>query len=148
MLFRRWIAFALFATLFVNTCEAAVQIDNDLGGRLGDYILRYSGISQSGESVVINGRCYSACTTVVGMVPHGRICVTPQAVLGFHAALAPDQAGRLIIDSNATRLMYDMYPKPIQNWLNFNGGLAKRMIYLSGADLKKLYRECRQALSK
>jgi hypothetical protein len=80
---------------------------------------------------------------VVGLVPRGRICVTPQAVLGFHAALAPDQAGRLIIDSNATRLMYDMYPKPIRNWLNFNGGLAKRMVYLSGDDLKKLYRECR-----
>jgi hypothetical protein len=115
-----------------------------LGGPLGDYILRFSNVSRSGEQIVIDGRCYSACTTVIGLVPTKRICVTPRAVLGFHAALAPDNRGGLVVDPDATRVMYDIYPKRIRDWLKINGGLDARMIYLSGADLAKLYARCRR----
>jgi hypothetical protein len=138
---RKQIIVALVATLLANTCEAAIRIEDDLGGPLGDYILRFSNASR--ERVIIDGRCYSACTTVLGLVPPKNICVTPRAVLGFHAALAPDHGGGLVVDSDATRLIYNMYPKPIQEWLKFNGGLERRMIYLRGADLAKLYSRCR-----
>ena len=142
MLVSRRIAFALVATFLATTCQAAIRIGDDLGGPLGNYILRFSNISRSGEMVIIHGRCYSACTIVIGLIAPGKICVTPRAVLGFHAALAPDQLGRLVIDPDATRLMYGMYPKPIQDWLKFNGGLERRMIYLGGADLAKMYAHC------
>jgi hypothetical protein len=36
-----------------------------------------------------------------------------------------------------------MYPKPIQKWLKLNGGLERRMIYLRGDDLAKMYSQCR-----
>ena len=135
--------FALIAACLANTCEAAVWIEDDLGGRLGDYIVRFSDVSRSGEQVVIDGRCYSSCTTVIGLVPTEKICVTARAILGFHAALAPDHSGSLVVDPNATRLIYNLYPKPVRDWLNMNGGLGARMIYLSGADLTKLYARCR-----
>lgn len=137
------IAFWLFAIFLVNTCEAAIRIQDDTGGSLGDYILRFSNVSRSVEQIVIDGRCYSACTTVIGLVPTKRICVTPRAVLGFHAALAPDHRGRLVVDPDATRFLYDIYPKRIQDWLTINGGLNERMIYLSGAELVKFYARCR-----
>lgn len=140
---RKRIASALLATFLANTCEAAVWIKDDLGGPLGDYILRFSNLSRSEEQVVIDGRCYSSCTTVIGLVPTEKICVTARAILGFHAALAPDHSGSLVIDPNATRLIYNLYPKPVRDWLNMNGGLGARMIYLSGADLTKLYARCR-----
>ena len=142
MRLRKQIACVLFAIFLTNTCEAAIRIQDDSGGPLGDYILRFSNVSRSGEQIVIDGRCYSACTTVIGLVPTKRICVTPRAVLGFHAALAPDHWGRLVVDPDATRLMYDIYPKRIRDWLKINGGLDARMIYLSGADLAKLYARC------
>ena len=39
----------------------------------------------SGEKVIIDGPCLSACTLVLSTVPSNRICVTKRAVLGFHA---------------------------------------------------------------
>jgi hypothetical protein len=144
MRLRKQTAYTLFAIFLANTCEAAIRIQDDSGGPLGDYILRFSNVSRSGEQIVIDGRCYSACTTVIGLVPAKRICVTPRAVLGFHAALAPDHMGKLVVDPDATRVMYDIYPKRIRDWLKINGGLDARMIYLSGADLAKLYARCRR----
>jgi hypothetical protein len=121
MRLRNLIAFATLATLLANSCQAAVLIENDLGGPLGKYILHFSNIGRLGERVIIDGPCYSACTTVVGLVPPTRICVTSRAILGFHAALVPDGWGTLVVDQDATRLMYGMYPRPIQAWLTFNG---------------------------
>jgi len=144
MRLRKQIACALFAIFLTNTCEAAIRIQDDSGGPLGDYILRFSNVSRSGEQIVIDGRCCSACTAVIGLVRTNRICVTPRAVLGFHAALAPDHRGALVVDPDATRLMLDIYPKRIRDWLKTNGGLDAHMIYLSGADLAKLYARCRR----
>jgi hypothetical protein len=144
MRLRNRIAWALFAIFLANPCEAEIRIHDDSGGPLGNYFLRFSNVSRSGEQVVIDGRCYSACTAVIGLVPTNRICVTPRAVLGFHAALAPDHSGRLVVDPAATRLMYNIYPNRIRGWLKINGGLKTHMIYLSGADLARLYAHCRR----
>jgi hypothetical protein len=137
------IAVALLAAVLANTCEAATWIADDLGGPLGDYIVRFSKLSRSGERIVIDGRCYSACTAVIGLIPPARLCVTRQAVFGFHAAMAPDQWGRLIVDQAATRLLYNIYPKSVRAWLTRNGGLESEMIYLRGAELAKFYALCR-----
>jgi len=137
------IAFAILTTFLTSPCEAAIRIEDDLGGSLGDYILRYSNVSQSGEKVIIDGRCYSACTTLIGLVPSKSICVTPRARLGFHAALTRNHWGRLVVDRDATRLIISMYPKPIRDWVAVNGGLDARMIYIGSNDLAKLYAWCR-----
>jgi len=78
----------------VRASDAAVRIGQDRGGRMGAYVDKYQGLRSSGEMVIIDGACLSACTIVLGSVPHDRICVTSRAELGFHAAWNSASNGR------------------------------------------------------
>lgn len=126
----------------VRASDAAVWIGQDRGGRIGTYIDKYQGLRRSGEMVVIDGVCLSACTIVLGSVPHDKICVTSRAKLGFHAAWNPAVNGRRITDHQATHTLYSMYPFEVQHWIDQRGGLSPRMIFLSGHDLAAMYRPC------
>lgn len=119
-----------------------LRITNDEGGNIGDYYSRFMAIRNAGEQVVIDGTCSSACTMVLGIVPHDRICVTANARLGFHAAYRGFAWFRVTNDP-ATRTLMSIYPEPIRRWINRNGGLKSDMIYLSGSQLFALYRKCR-----
>ena len=77
---------ALVAALTFGTADAAMRIKDDMGGLMTDYASRFANMRQSGEKVVIDGPCYSACTMLLGMLSREQVCVTPNAVLGFHAA--------------------------------------------------------------
>src|ERR1700751_3133531 len=77
---------------------AVVRITNDRGGNIGAYWSRYMALRDAGEEIIIDGVCSSACTLVLGIVPHDRICVTQNAVLGFHAAWRPGFLGFEIIN--------------------------------------------------
>src|SRR4051812_24738605 len=68
----------------VRASHAVVRIGDDRGGQIGAFIDKYQGLRTSGETVIIDGHCVSACTLVLGMVPRNKICVTPRASLGFH----------------------------------------------------------------
>lgn len=122
---------------------AALRITDDRGGNIGAYWSRFSAVRDSNEQVIIDGKCSSACTLVLGLVPSRRICVTKNAVLGFHAAWRPGFLGLPIINAPATRTLLSSYPPAIRQWIARNGGLTDRMLYLSGRDLSALYRECR-----
>ena len=65
---------------------ADLRITRDHGGYVDQYKARYAKLRDSGERVIIDGICNSACTLVLGIVPLNRICVTPKASLGFHQA--------------------------------------------------------------
>ena len=56
-----------------------------------------SDMRDSGEHVVIDGPCLSACTLLTGIIPSDRVCVTQRAVLGFHAASYYDDASRSLV---------------------------------------------------
>ena len=71
---------------------------------------RYQDLRTSGEAVIIDGLCASACTIVLGAVPHDRICVTSHANLGFHAAWDFGANGRAVTNPEATQMLYSMYP--------------------------------------
>ena len=60
----------------VGASHAVVRIADDRGGRIGTYVDKYQGLRTSGEQVIIDGLCASACTIVLGAVPHDKICVT------------------------------------------------------------------------
>lgn len=122
--------------------HAAVVITDDRGGRIGTYIDRFEGLRAAGETVVIDGLCASACTIVLGTVPHERICVTPRARLGFHAAWDPGPQGRQIQNVGATRLLMSLYPVSIRRWISRRGGLRPQMIFLGGPELTRMYRPC------
>jgi hypothetical protein len=88
--------------LLTKTAVAVVRITDDRGGNIGAYWSRYMALRDTGEQIVIDGTCSSACTLVLGIVPHHRICVTSNAVLGFYAAWRPGFLGFEIINDPAT----------------------------------------------
>ena len=126
----------------VGTSDAAVRIMDDPGGRIGNYVDRYEGVRISGERVIIDGYCASACTIVLGAIPHNRICVTPRARLVFHAAYDFGPNGRKITNSGSTRSIYSKYPFEIRQWIDERGGLTPVAIMLSGRDLAAMYQRC------
>lgn len=121
---------------------AEVRIASDSGGLIGDYVVRYASIRQSGERVVIDGVCLSACTMVVGIVPLNRICITPNASLGFHAAWKPDGNGGKVTSVPATQALLSIYPPSIRRWLAKKGGLTSNMVFLQGRELAAVVPPC------
>jgi hypothetical protein len=137
---------ALLATTIllagIGASDAVVRIADDPGGRIGAYLDRYQDMRSSGEMVIIDGYCASACTIVLGAIPHDKICVTSRARLGFHAAWDPGSNGRRITNPEATQSLYSMYPFEIRHWIDQRGGLTPHAIFLSGRELAAMYRPC------
>jgi hypothetical protein len=126
----------------IGASDAAVRIAQDPGGRIETYVDKYQGVRSSGAMVIIDGYCASACTIVLGTVPHDKICVTSRAKLGFHAAWDRGSNGRQITNPGATQTLYLMYPFEVRRWIDQRGGLTPHMIFLSGHQLTAMYRPC------
>jgi hypothetical protein len=137
---------AVFAAIFVladlGTCHAVVRITNDRGGQIGRYVDRFEKLRASGQTIIIDGLCASACTIVLGAIPYDRICVTPNANLAFHAAWDFGRRGRAIPNPEATNDLFSMYPARVRRWIASRGGLTPRMIFLRGRQLTAMYRPC------
>ena len=103
MLLRSVVAGVVFAVLASQPASAVVRISNDAGGQIGPYLDRLASLRSSGQTVVIDGPCLSACTLLLGIIPRERICVTPRAKLGFHAAWKPDANGNKRLSREGTR---------------------------------------------
>ena len=134
------VALWVFATMLAR---AEVRILASPGGQVGPFIDLFEKVRNSGERVVIDGPCLSACTLVLSMVPQERICVTRRAVLGFHAARSMDRRGRLYAEPEASRLVLQAYPGPVRDWIVRRGGLTSRLLLLRGRELSAMYRPCR-----
>ena len=130
----------LFADL--GASHAQIRIADDRGGQIGNYLDKFQRLRSSGESVVIDGLCASACTLVLGAVPHDKICVTSRATLGFHAAYDFGASGRTITNPEATMMLYSAYPTPVRRWIAARGGLTPRMMFLRGKQLQAMYQPC------
>jgi hypothetical protein len=126
----------------VGASHAGVRIADDRGGQIGTYVDKYQSLRTSGATVIIDGLCASACTIVLGTVPHDRICVTSRASLGFHAAWDFGANGREVTNPDATQTLYSMYPSPVRRWIASRGGLKPQMIFLRGKELMSMYRPC------
>lgn len=133
---------ALAGALTISPASATIRIAGDGGGQIGPYLQRHEAMRQSGERVVIDGPCLSACTMVLGVIPRNRICVTPRAILGFHAAYDLDQTGRQVTSRGATSLLMDHYPQQVRNWIARRGGLSRQMMFLSGRGLSSMFASC------
>ena len=127
---------------FVLPAAADIRILSSSGGTIGGYLDFFARVKQSGERVVIDGPCLSACTLVLSTVPRNRICVTSRAVLGFHAPFLVDQTGRTYHAHELTRAMNAIYPAGIRAWIERNGGLSQKVIMLKGRELASLYPRC------
>jgi hypothetical protein len=136
------LAGAVAAALTVSTVHAAVRIKADTGGQIGPYLENLVALRGSGERVIIDGPCLSACTLVLSTIPRSRICVTPRAVLGFHAPVVVDENGRKFRSRDVTRAIDASYPPAVRAWIKRHGGLTQDVILLKGRELAALYRRC------
>jgi hypothetical protein len=134
---------AVLTALSVSSASAAVRITSDSGGQIGPYLEQLMAIRESGQQVIIDGPCLSACTLVLGVIPRERICVTRRARLGFHAAWHHGENGRPATNRGGTQLLMAVYPANVKSWIAKRGGLTREMKYLSGSELASMYRTCR-----
>ena len=123
--------------------QADVRILSSPGGEVGPFLDLFERVRASGERVVIDGPCLSACTLVLSTVPDDRICVTRRAVLGFHAARSIDRRGRMYAEPEASRDVEAAYPAPVREWIARRGGLTSRLLLLRGRELAAIYPRCR-----
>jgi hypothetical protein len=121
---------------------AEVRILSSPGGEVSQYLRLFEAVRATGDRVVIDGPCLSACTLLLSTVPNDRICVTRRAVLGFHAARAVDRRGRIYAAPQATKVVAATYPAPVRAWIARHGGLTRRLILLRGRELAAMYPRC------
>jgi hypothetical protein len=126
----------------LTAARAELRIVWSAGGEAGSYLRLFAVVRQSGERVIIDEPCLSACTLVLSTIPQDRICVTPRAVLGFHAGRWIDQQGRQYAAPDETRLVTATYPPGVRAWIKRNGGLTQKLILLRGRQLAALYPHC------
>ncbi len=133
---------AAFLACSVTAASATMRIAEDRGGQIGQYLQSFAAVRESGERVVIDGNCLSACTLVLGLIPRENICATPRARFGFHAAWMPDADGRPVTSPMGTQALWRIYPATVRHWINRHGGLSRRMIYLEGRSLSGIVASC------
>jgi hypothetical protein len=117
---------SLTAFLALSTPASAFIVTNDDGGTIGMYLARLH--QASGERIVIDGKCASACTLYLS----GDACATDRARLIFHAATHP--AG--------TRLLMASYPQRVQEWIEASGGLSSRLLVADAPTAQWLIGAC------
>jgi hypothetical protein len=134
---------AVLCGFILPSARAEIRILGSRGGQVGPFLDLFERVRVSGERVVIDGPCLSACTLVLSMVPSDRICVTRRAILGFHAARSIDPRGRIYAEPEASELVLEAYPSAVRGWIRSRGGLTSRLLLLRGRELAAIYPSCR-----
>ena len=115
---------------------------------VSSYLRAFHEVRASGERIVIDGPCLSACTLLTGIVPRDHVCATRRAVLGFHAASYYNDVSRSLVPTRAgTRLVMRFYPPEIRAWINRHGGLTPQLMTMRGRELAALYPPCPSRLT-
>ena len=127
----------------IAPARSEVRILASPGGQVGPFLDLFESVRESGERVVIDGPCLSACTLVLSTVPGNRICVTRRAVLGFHAARSIDRRWRISAEPEASQAVLEAYPAAVRSWISRRGGLSSRLLLLRGRELAAIYPSCR-----
>ena len=132
----------------VTSASATMRISEDRGGQIGHYLQTFAALRSTGERVVIDGNCLSACTLVLGLIQHDHICATERARFGFHAAWMPDIDGRPVTSPMGTQALWNIYPVPVRHWISRHGGLSRRMIYMEGRSLSGIVASCERPATR
>src|SRR5262249_8027480 len=122
-----------------------VRIVGDPGGEVSSYVQKFNEIRASGQRIVIDGPCLSACTLFTGIVPRDHVCVTRRAALGFHPASYYNDASRSLVPTRQGRAVGGvrrLHRPEIRAWINRHGGLRPQMIVMRGHELSTLYPIC------
>ena len=150
----RWLRHGLALALTLGCAGPAVfsgqawadyRITRDHGGEIKSYEAKYAHLRDKGERVIIDGICNSACTLLLGILPPGKVCVTPRASLGFHQAYFDQRwtAGIKVISYAGTAELMGYYPQSVKEWIARHGGLTTQMKKVTnGTELWALVDPC------
>jgi hypothetical protein len=132
-----------------------ITITNDDGGIVVSYVHKYSDMRDAGEKAVVDGNCISSCTLLLGLLRPENVCVTDNAVFGFHSASLKRKVKGKYVYFHAremSELMYSIYPGDVRQLLRARGwdgyltdNAHPEIIWVSGAALKSIVRECKPA---
>lgn len=139
------IALLVLTSFAAAPAHALLHITRDHGGYVEQYKAKYERIRDTGQRVVIDGICNSACTLVLGIVPLNKICVTPRASLGFHEAYYDKSftLGIKVTSAAGTSELMSYYPDTVKDWIRQNGGLTTKMkVIKNGPQLWKIVDPC------
>src|SRR4029077_15710189 len=132
----KWLAIlagAIASAVVTCVASADVRIVGDPGGEVSSYVQKFTEIRDSGQRIVIDGPCLSACTLFTGIVPPDRVCITRRAALGFPAASYDNDASRALVRTcHGSALVMRLHPPAIRAWINRLGGLRPQMIVMRG----------------
>lgn len=140
-----WVGPIILAGLIVSlvtfaSCARAETIRHDMGGSVSarlDQMQHMSGVR-------IVGRCYSACTMLLGLPD---TCVTRNARLGFHG---PSTRSGLPLPHSewerVSNVMADQYPPALRLWFLREGRMNTGPVrVIRGAELINMgVKECRK----
>jgi lipoprotein-anchoring transpeptidase ErfK/SrfK len=132
-------SFAVALTLAGHGAYGAEVVHgNDVGGLLGEYVEKYRVMAARGDTLVVDGPCYSACTLALGIVD---VCATPRASFGFHMAQSVTLFG-YFPSYYWSHYMMAYYPPEIRAWIVSKGGLTPELKILRGEELAALVPTC------
>ncbi len=115
-------------------------IYNDRGGNLEKYWDIFEGVKATGKRVVVYGKCMSACTLVLTVVPRDRICVKEGAEFVFHAAVDPDTK---ILNRKGTELWFRSMAADVQEWVSKHNAFTDLKPHvLRGSELEAMVNRC------
>jgi hypothetical protein len=144
MRFKSLVLCAVVLASGVSSASATMRIAEDRGGQIGHYLQTFAMLRSSGERVVVDGNCLSACTLVLGLIPRERVCATSRARFGFHAAWMPDMDGQPVTSPLGTQALWNIYPNTVRRWISQHGGLSRKMIFMQGRDLGGIVASCEE----
>jgi hypothetical protein len=126
--------------------QERIVITNDRGGFIDRFIKKYQRWNKQNKIVVVDGYCASSCTMVIGMISRSRLCVTRNAVFGFHGSYynAVFITGPKIENPDQTHLMTDRYTDDVRAWVDARGGLTtyKKMLIMKYPETLQFFRAC------
>lgn len=116
---------------------ASVQIAEDSGGEIIQYLLKQVQFRESHTQLQFIGRCDSACTLYLGLPP-SQLCLTQDAYFRFHLPIADD--AQTVQD--ATRILLMKYPPWVRSWIKTNHGLSTELITMDYAYASRFLKPC------
>lgn len=108
--------------------QRIIRISHDNGGSVVDYARRMTRLRQQSAQVEFRGPCASACTMFLAL-ERQQTCIRPGAKFGFHKAFGADQGA----NQWGTAFLLERYPQWVRSWIEANGGLTHRLIWMDYA---------------
>lgn len=118
-----------------------VRVEDSGGGSVDTFLdmLHQWNVPGVQVQVQLAGSCYSACTLFLGAK---HVCAMPGTILFLHAPYAPLADHIRGYDATYTAWFTQQYPKPVQDWIEKNGGLKVDYLTLGGETLKQFVPIC------